>query len=80
MAPNLLQQNFTAAAPSQKWVGDITYLWTDEGWLYLATVIDLWKPPARRHRHHLSRLSKSAPLPPELRGITSPSTTAPARK
>ena len=42
VAPNLLQQNFTAAAPRQKWVGDITYLWTDEGWLYLATVIDLY--------------------------------------
>ena len=42
VAPNLLQQNFSAAAPNQKWVGDITYLWTDEGWLYLAVVIDLY--------------------------------------
>lgn len=42
VAPNLLQQDFTAAAPRQKWVGDITYLWTDEGWLYLATVMDLY--------------------------------------
>jgi putative transposase len=42
VAPNLLQQDFTATAPNQKWVGDITYLWTDEGWLYLATVIDLY--------------------------------------
>jgi transposase InsO family protein len=42
VAPNLLNQDFTAAAPNQKWVGDITYLWTDEGWLYLATVIDLY--------------------------------------
>jgi len=42
VAPNLLQQNFTATAPNQKWVGDITYLWTDEGWLYLAVVIDLY--------------------------------------
>ena len=42
VAPNLLKQDFTAAAPRQKWVGDITYLWTDEGWLYLATVIDLY--------------------------------------
>lgn len=42
VAPNLLDQDFTAAAPNQKWVGDITYLWTDEGWLYLATVIDLY--------------------------------------
>lgn len=41
VAPNLLQQDFSAAAPNQKWVGDITYLWTEEGWLYLAVVIDL---------------------------------------
>jgi len=42
VAPNLLQQDFTASAVNQKYVGDITYLWTDEGWLYLATVIDLY--------------------------------------
>lgn len=42
VAPNLLNQDFTAAAPNQKYVGDITYLWTDEGWLYLAVVIDLY--------------------------------------
>ncbi len=42
VAPNLLQQDFTASAPNQKYIGDITYLWTDEGWLYLATVIDLY--------------------------------------
>lgn len=42
VAPNLLQQDFTATGPNQKYVGDITYLWTDEGWLYLAVVIDLY--------------------------------------
>ena len=42
VAPNLLNQDFTATAPNQKYVGDITYLWTDEGWLYLAIVIDLY--------------------------------------
>jgi putative transposase len=42
VAPNLLQQNFTATAPNRKYVSDITYLWTGEGWLYLATVIDLY--------------------------------------
>ena len=42
VAPNLLQQDFTATAPNQKYVGDITYLWTEEGWLYLAVVIDLY--------------------------------------
>lgn len=42
IAPNLLQQDFSADEPNQKWVGDITYLRTSEGWLYLATVIDLF--------------------------------------
>lgn len=42
VAPNLLQQDFTAQAPYEKWVGDITYIPTGEGWLYLATVIDLF--------------------------------------
>ena len=39
---NLLQQDFTAEAPNQRWVGDITYLWTSEGWVYLAVVLDLY--------------------------------------
>ena len=38
--PDLLGQDFTAAAPGQKLIGDITYIPTWEGWLYLATVID----------------------------------------
>ena len=42
VAKNLLQQNFTASRPNQKWVTDITYINTDEGWLYLATVLDLY--------------------------------------
>ncbi|MBB1526230.1 IS3 family transposase [Pectobacterium carotovorum subsp. carotovorum] len=42
VSENLLKQNFIASGPNQKWVGDITYLRTDEGWLYLAVVIDLW--------------------------------------
>ena len=42
IAENLLKQNFTATAPNQKWVGDITYVWTNERWLYLATVMDLY--------------------------------------
>ncbi|OSM04240.1 putative transposase [Magnetofaba australis IT-1] len=42
MPQNLLQQNFTATATNQKYVSDITYLWTDEVWLYLAVVIDLF--------------------------------------
>ncbi len=42
IAPNLLQQNFTASGPNQKWAGDITYVWTREGWVYLAVIIDLF--------------------------------------
>ena len=42
VAPNLLEQDFTATAPNQKWAGDITYLATGEGWLYLAVLIDLY--------------------------------------
>lgn len=42
MFDNLLNQDFTATAANQKWVGDITYLGTDEGWLYLAVIIDLF--------------------------------------
>jgi len=37
-----LKQNFTADAPDQKWVSDITYIWTEEGWLYLAVVLELY--------------------------------------
>ena len=41
-APNWLNQNFSATAPNQKWVSDFTYIETDEGWLYLAVVLDLF--------------------------------------
>lgn len=41
IAPNLLNRNFTADHPNQKWVVDISYVWTQEGWLYLAVVLDL---------------------------------------
>ena len=42
IAPNLLAQKFQAQAPNEVWTGDITYIWTWEGWLYLAVVIDLY--------------------------------------
>ena len=42
VAPNVLQQNFSAEAPNQKWASDITYLWTAEGLLYLSVIIDLF--------------------------------------
>ena len=42
IAPNLLGRNFFAAAPNRIWLADITYIETDQGWLYLAAVMDLY--------------------------------------
>lgn len=42
VAPNLLQRDFRADQPNTKWVADTTYIWTAEGWLYLAVVLDLF--------------------------------------
>ena len=42
MAANVLDRQFTAQAPNQKWVADFTYIWTVEGWLYVAAIIDLF--------------------------------------
>lgn len=42
VAPNLLQQNFTAVTPNSKWVADISYIRTLEGWLYIAVILDLY--------------------------------------
>ena len=41
-APDLLQREVTAVRPHQVWTSDITYIWTDEGWLYLAIILDLF--------------------------------------
>ena len=57
VAPNLLDQDFAATRPDEKWGADISYIWTREGWLYLAVVIDLfarrvvgWSTGDRLHR------------------------------
>ena len=42
VAPNLLEQNFVVSAPNKVWVSDFTYLWTLQGWMYLAVVLDLY--------------------------------------
>ena len=42
VAENLLDQDFTAAAPNQRWASDITFIATNQGWLYLAVVMDLY--------------------------------------
>jgi hypothetical protein len=39
IVPNWLDRNFHADRPNQKWAGDISYIWTQEGWLYLAVII-----------------------------------------
>ena len=57
VAPNLIDQDFQAERPDEKWGADISYVWTREGWLYLAVVIDLfarrvigWAVSDRLHR------------------------------
>ena len=57
-ASNLLQQDFSATTTNQRWASDITYLWTGQGWLYLAVVMDLysrriigWSMSRRINRH-----------------------------
>jgi transposase InsO family protein len=42
VAANRLNRNFTASAPNKIWVTDITYIWTREGWIYLAAILDLF--------------------------------------
>jgi putative transposase len=42
IAPNMLDRQFEAQAPNQKWAADFTYIWTAEGWLYVAAVLDLY--------------------------------------
>lgn len=42
IAPNLLDRNFSPEKPNQTWASDITYVWTREGWLFLAVIVDLF--------------------------------------
>lgn len=42
ISPNVLDRTFEASSPNRKWVADFTYIWTAEGWLYVAAVIDLF--------------------------------------
>lgn len=42
IADNILDRDFAASAPNQKWLADFTYIWTAEGWLYVAVVLDLF--------------------------------------
>ena len=42
IAPNVLERNFHVELPNTAWVTDVTYIWTHEGWLYLAAILDLF--------------------------------------
>jgi hypothetical protein len=71
VAENLLDRNFTPVAPNQVWTSDITYLWTDEGWLYQAIVLDLfnrddWLVAQAAHdgRHREGRVDDGLVSPP----------------
>lgn len=73
IAPNLLNRDFTAERPNQKWAGDISYVWTGEGrgaqrWLYLAVILDLhsrrvigWAVSNRMKRDLAIRALRAAP-------------------
>jgi len=67
IAPNLLDRNFSPAHPNQKWAGDLSYVWTQEGWLYLAVILDLhsrrvigWAVSSRMKRDLAIRALKMA--------------------
>ena len=58
-APNVLDRRFQATAPNQKWAADFTFIWTAEGWLYVAVVIDLYS-------HHVVGWSMRASMTADL--------------
>jgi putative transposase len=78
VAPNLLDQDFSAERPNQKWNADISYLWTSEGWLYLAVVLDLfarrvvgWAVSDRLHKElALEALRKALAIRQPREGLT----------
>jgi len=52
---NLLKREFEAQTPNSKWVSDTTYVWTTEGWLYVAVILDLFSRRARRLGHEFAQ-------------------------
>jgi transposase InsO family protein len=61
VAPNLIDQDFAAERPNEKWGADISYVWIREGWLYLAVVIDLF---VRRVVDSAVKLAAASPREP----------------
>ena len=77
VAPNLLSQQFTVKAPNKVWVTDITYISTHKGWLYLATVIDLfsrqvigWATGPEGAKTRLENIKKSDLKAIQIKGTT----------
>jgi putative transposase len=78
IAPNLLEQDFSAERPNQKWNADISYVWTSEGWLYLAVILDLfarrvvgWAVSDRLHQElALEALRKALVIRQPSEGLT----------
>jgi transposase InsO family protein len=74
-APDLIGRDFTAPAPGERFVGDITYLPTEQGWLYLATTIDLHNREVVGHamaEHMRAELVSDAVALAHRRGLTRP--------
>jgi putative transposase len=69
VAPNLLERNFTVAAPNRVWVSDITYIPTDEGWLYLAGLKDLFNGELVGYAMS-ERMTKSLVMQALFRGVS----------
>ncbi len=59
MAENLLDRQFETESPNKVWAADITYIWTREGWLYLAVVLDLFSRRTGQVKHPRPRLARS---------------------
>ncbi len=79
IAPNLLARDFTAAAPDEVWVTDITAIWTARGWLYLAAILDLfsrrvvgWATSENVDRPRLGCVDERHPRPSSSCGSGSP--------
>ena len=66
VAPNVLDRSFEAAAPNRKWIADFTYVWTAEGWLYVAAVIDLFGVLAYGELTAFERLAADAAMAPSI--------------
>ena len=62
VAPNVLDRTFTAASANRKWVADFTYLWTAEGWLYVAAVVDLFSRQVVGWSRHATTTTHWSPM------------------